>query len=74
MRFVDGPPDRGDALTRLTEEELRVLRAVGVDPEPGPLAFGLASLPPAPDPDLPELLLAGFLTTPQPDLETEGGP
>lgn len=82
-RVPDAPPDPGDELP-LTEAELRALRAVGVDP--GPVTGERVAPPEAPDPDLPgldrvraavrtdlpELVLAGFLATPQPDLETEG--
>lgn len=84
-RVPDAPPDPGDELP-LTEEELRALRAVGVDPDPGPVTGERVPLPAALDPDLPgldrvraaarpdlpEVVLAGFLATPQPDLEAEG--
>jgi hypothetical protein len=82
----DVPPDPGDELP-LTEGELRALRAVGVNPDPGPIAGERVPLPATPDPDLPgldrvraaarpdlpEVVLAGFLATPQPDLETDRG-
>lgn len=84
-RVPDAPPDPGDELP-LTEEELRALRAVGVDPDPVPVTGERVPLPAALDPDLPgldrvrsaartglpEAALAGFLATPQPDLEAEG--
>lgn len=85
-RVPDAPPDPGDELP-LTEGELRALCAVGVDPDLGPITGEPVALPKAPDPDLPgldrirsavrpdlpEVVLAGFLATPQPDLEAEGG-
>lgn len=84
-KVPDAPPDPGDELP-LTDGELRALRAVGVDPDPGPVTGERVPLPAALDPDLPgldrvraaarpdlpELVLAGFLATLQPDLETEG--
>lgn len=84
-RVPDVPPDPGDELTPFTEGELRALRAVGVDPDPGPISAEPVPPPATPDPDLPgldrvraaarpdlpELVLAGFLATPQPDLEAE---
>lgn len=85
-RVPDAPPDPGDELP-LTDGELRALRAVGVDPDPGPVTGERVPLPATLDPDLPgldrvrsaarpdlpEVALAGFLATPQPDLEAEGG-
>lgn len=84
-RVPDAPPDPGDELP-LTDGELRALRAVGVDPDPGPVTGERVPLPATLDPDLPgldrvraaarpdlpEVALAGFLATPQPDLETGG--
>jgi hypothetical protein len=85
-RVPDVPPDPGDELAPLTEGELRALRDVGVDPDPGPISAEPVPPPATPDPDLPgldrvraavrtdlpEVVLAGFLATPQPDLEAEG--
>lgn len=84
-RVPDAPPGPGDELP-LTDGELRALRSVGVDPDPESMSGEPVAPPEAPDPDLPglarvraaarldlpEVVLAGFLATPQPDLETEG--
>lgn len=70
----------------LTAEETRALRSVGVEPdpkgpEPDPLPLPVWSDPDLPGlaqvlstvrSDLPQAALAGFLSTPQPDLEAEG--
>ena len=87
-RVPDAPLNPGDEPS-LTEEELRALRAVGVDPDPfpAPMAGEPVALPVPVDPDLPgldrvratvrpdlpEVALTGFLNTPQPDLETGKG-
>jgi hypothetical protein len=84
-RVPDAPPGPGDELP-LTEKELRALRAVGVDPDPGRVTGEPVAPPGLFDPDLPgldlvraaartdlpEAVLAGFLSTPQPDLEAGG--
>lgn len=86
-RAPDAPPDPGDELRPLTEAERRAFRAVGLDSDPFRMSGEPIPAPKAPDPDLPgldrvraaarsdlpELVLAGFLATPQPDLETGRG-
>jgi hypothetical protein len=70
----------------LTANETRALLSVGVDPDPNGPEPDPSPLPVWSEPDLPGLAqvraavradlspaaLAGFLTTPQPDLEAEG--
>jgi hypothetical protein len=75
-----------ETVVPLTANETRALLSVGVDPDPEGAALDPLPLPVWSDPDLPGLArvraavrsdlspaaLAGFLTTPQPDLEAEG--